>query len=73
MKGKNMNDFKKGFIQYGLDNGFIKPITINDGDLINGKKEEMEKIIPNNNYNKNESTKKDVNTLKRNIKRKLII
>jgi hypothetical protein len=60
MKGKNMNDFKKGF---------IKPITINAGDLINGKKEELDKIIPNNNYNPNKSYKKAVNTLKKNIKR----
>jgi len=63
-----MNDFKKGFIQYGLDNGFIKPITINAGDLIKGKKEELDKIIPNN-YNPNESYKKAVNTLKRRIKK----
>ena len=69
MKGKNMNNFKKGFIQYGLNNGFIKPITINAGDLINGKKEELDKIIPNNNYNPNKSYKKAVNTLKRRVKK----
>jgi hypothetical protein len=69
MKGKKMSDFKKGFIQYGLNNGFIKPITINAGDLIKGKKEELDKIIPNNNYNPNESYKKAVNTLKRRIKK----
>tara|TARA_R100001143_G_C3312631_1_gene110868 strand:+ start:455 stop:646 length:192 start_codon:yes stop_codon:yes gene_type:complete len=46
-----------------------KPITINATDIINGKKEELEKIIPNNNYNPNESYKKAVNTLKRSIKR----
>ena len=28
-----MNDFKKGFIQYGLNNGFIKPITINAEEI----------------------------------------
>ena len=32
------------------------------------KKEELEKIIPNNNYNPNESYKKAVNSLKRKIK-----
>ena len=43
----------------------IKPITINAQDIINGKKEELKKIIPNNNYNPNESYKKAVNSLKR--------
>ena len=43
----------------------IKPITINATDIINGKKEELKKIIPNNNYNPNQSYKKAVNTLKR--------
>jgi len=42
-----MNNFKNAFIQYGLDNGHIKPITINAGDIIKGKKSELEKIIPN--------------------------
>jgi len=46
----------------------IKPITINAQDIINGKKEELKKIIPNNNYNPNESYKKAVNSLKRKIK-----
>ena len=46
----------------------IKPITINAKDIIDGKKEELEKIIPNNNYNPNESYKKAVNSLKRKIK-----
>jgi hypothetical protein len=64
-----MTNFKKGLIEYGLNKGFIKPITINATDIINGKKEELEKIIPNNNYNPNESYKKTVNTLKRSIKR----
>ena len=63
-----MNSFKKGLIDYGLKKGFIKPITINATDIINGKKEELEKIIPNNNYNPNESYKKAVNSLKRKIK-----
>tara|TARA_R100000306_G_C4308130_1_gene108723 strand:+ start:58 stop:264 length:207 start_codon:yes stop_codon:yes gene_type:complete len=43
---------------------YIKPITINATDIINGKKEELKKIIPNNNYNPNQSYKKAVNTLK---------
>jgi hypothetical protein len=64
-----MNDFKKGFIEYGLNNGFIKPIKINATDLIKGKKKELEKIKPNNNYNPNESYKKSVNFLKKNIKK----
>mgnify|MGYP003659188355 CR=1 FL=1 len=63
-----MNNFKKGFIQYGIDHGHIKPITINAQDIIDGKKEELKKIIPNNNYNPNESYKKAVNSLKRKIK-----
>jgi len=67
-KGKQMTNFKKGLIEYGLNKGFIKPITINAEDIINGKKEELEKIIPNNNYNPNESYKKAVNSLKRKIK-----
>ncbi len=46
----------------------IEPITINAGDIINGKKEELEKIIPNNNYNPNQSYKKAVNSLKKRIK-----
>jgi len=46
----------------------IEPITINASDIINGKKEELKKIIPNNNYNPNESYKKAVNSLKRRIK-----
>jgi hypothetical protein len=46
----------------------IEPITINAGDIIRGKKTELEKIIPNNNYNPNDSYKKAVNTLKRKIK-----
>ena len=46
----------------------IKPITINAGDIIKGKKTELEKIIPNNNYNPNDSYKKAVNTLKRKLK-----
>ena len=46
----------------------IKPITINAGDIIKGKKSELEKIIPNNNYNPNDSYKKAVNTLKRKLK-----
>lgn len=46
----------------------IEPITINAGDIIKGKKSELEKIIPNNNYNPNDSYKKAVNTLKRKIK-----
>jgi hypothetical protein len=62
-----MNDFKNGFIQYGLDHGHIKPITINAGDIIKGKKSELEKILPNN-YNANDSYKKAVNTLKRKLK-----
>ena len=45
----------------------IKPITINAGDIIKGKKSELEKIIPNN-YNPNDSYKKAVNTLKRKLK-----
>jgi hypothetical protein len=63
-----MNNFKNGFIQYGLDHGHIKPITINAGDIIRGKKTELEKIIPNNNYNPNDSYKKAVNSLKRKLK-----
>jgi len=63
-----MDNFKKGLIQYGIDHGHIKPITINAQDIINGKKEELKKIIPNNNYNPNESYKKAVNSLKRKIK-----
>ena len=43
----------------------IEPITINAGDIIKGKKSELEKIIPNNNYNPNQSYKKAVNSLKR--------
>ena len=43
-------------------------ITINAGDIIKGKKSELEKIIPNNNYNPNDSYKKAVNTLKRKLK-----
>ena len=62
-----MNNFKNGFIQYGLDHGHIKTITINAGDIIKGKKSELEKIIPNN-YNPNDSYKKAVNTLKRKLK-----
>ena len=62
-----MNDFKNGFIQYGLDHGHIKPITINAGDIIKGKKSELEKILPNN-YNANDGYKKAVNTLKRKLK-----
>jgi hypothetical protein len=62
-----MNNFKNGFIQYGLDHGHIKPITINAGDIIKGKKSELEKILPNN-YNANDSYKKAVNTLKRKLK-----
>jgi len=46
----------------------IKPITINAGDIIKGKKSELEKIIPNNNYNPNNSYKKAVNSLKRKLK-----
>ena len=46
----------------------IKPITINAQNIIDGKKEELKKIIPHNNYNPNESYKKDVNSLKRKIK-----
>ena len=64
---ENMN-FKDSFIQYGIDNGHIKPITINAGDIIKGKKDELAKIIPNNNYNPNQSYKKAVNTLKRRLK-----
>ena len=60
-----MNNFKNGFIQYGLDHGHIKPITINAADIIKGKKSELEKIMPTN-YN--DSYKKAVNTLKRKIK-----
>ena len=60
-----MNNFKDGFIQYGIDHGHIKPITINAGDIIKGKKSELEKIMPTN-YN--DSYKKAVNTLKRKIK-----
>jgi len=60
-----MNNFKNGFIQYGLDHGHIKTITINAGDIIKGKKSELEKIMPTN-YN--DSYKKAVNTLKRKIK-----
>ena len=67
-KDKTMDNFKKGLIEYGLNKGFIKPITINASDIINGKKEELKKIIPNNNYNPNESYKKAVNSLKRRIK-----
>jgi len=62
-----MNNFKNGFIQYGLDHGHIKTITINAGDIIKGKKSELEKILPNN-YNPNDSYKKTVNTLKRKLK-----
>ena len=64
-----MNSFKKGLIDYGLKKGFIKPITINATDIINGKKEELKKIIPNNNYNPNQSYKKAVNFLKNNTKK----
>ena len=46
----------------------IEPITINAADIIKGKKSELEKIIPNNNYNPNDSYKKAVNTLKRKLK-----
>ena len=46
----------------------IKPITINAQDIIDGKKEELKKIIPNNNYNPNQSYKKAVNSLKKRIK-----
>ena len=46
----------------------IEPITINAGDIIKGKKSELEKIIPNNNYNPNQSYKKAVNSLKKKIK-----
>ena len=46
----------------------IEPITINAGDIIKGKKSELEKIIPNNNYNPNNSYKKAVNSLKRKLK-----
>ena len=60
-----MNNFKDGFIQYGIDHGHIKPITINAGDIIKGKKSELEKIMPSN-YN--DSYKKAVNTLKRKLK-----
>ena len=67
-KETKMKNFKNAFIQYGLDNGHIKPITINAGDIIKGKKSELEKIIPNNNYNPNDSYKKAVNTLKRKLK-----
>jgi len=45
----------------------IEPITINAGDIIKGKKSELEKILPNN-YNPNESYKKAVNSLKRKLK-----
>ena len=67
-ESKTMDNFKKGLIEYGLNKGFIKPITINAQDIIDGKKEELKKIIPNNNYNPNESYKKAVNSLKRKIK-----
>ena len=46
----------------------IEPITINAQDIIDGKKKELEKIIPNNNYNPNQSYKKAVNSLKKRIK-----
>ena len=46
----------------------IEPIKINAQDIIDGKKEELEKIIPNNNYNPNQSYKKAVNSLKKRIK-----
>jgi len=65
---EKMNNFKKAFIQYGIDHGHIKPITINAQDIINGKKEELEKIIPSNNYDPNKAYKKAVNTLKRKTK-----
>jgi methylmalonyl-CoA mutase cobalamin-binding subunit len=64
-----MSNFKNGFIKYGLDHGHIKPITINAGDIIEGKKSELEKIIPDNNYNPNDSYKKAINTLKRKVKK----
>jgi len=57
-----MNNFKNNFIQYGIDQGHIKPITIKASDIIKGKKSELEKIMPTN-YN--DSYKKAVNTLKR--------
>jgi len=63
-----MNNFKNAFIQYGIDHGHIKPIKINAQDIIDGKKEELEKIIPNDNYNPNQSYKKAVNSLKKKIK-----
>jgi len=46
----------------------IEPIIINAQDIIDGKKKELEKIIPNNNYNPNQSYKKAVNSLKKKIK-----
>ncbi|MBT7683218.1 MAG: hypothetical protein HN636_02015 [Cryomorphaceae bacterium] len=64
-----MSNFKNGFIKYGLDHGHIKPIIINAGDIIEGKKSELEKIIPDNNYNPNDSYKKAINTLKRKVKK----
>lgn len=64
-----MSNFKNGFIKYGLDHGYIKPITINAGDIIEGKKSELEKIIPDNNYNPNDNYKKAVNNLKRKVKK----
>ena len=39
-----MSDFKKGFINYGLNNGFIKPIKIDAGKIVQGNKEELKKI-----------------------------
>jgi len=47
----------------------IKPITINATDIINGKKTELKKIIPNNNYDPRKNYKNAVNFLKKNIKK----
>ena len=43
-RGKHNNDYP--YNQYD-----DKPTTINAQDIIDGKKEELKKIIPNNNYN----------------------
>ena len=48
-----MNDFKNGFIQYGIDHGHIKPITINTNDVIKYKiikfrKTGIQKVIEKN-------------------------
>ena len=39
-----MSNFKKGFINYGLNNGFIKPIKIDASKIVQGDKEELKKI-----------------------------